>query len=99
MAATWELPGMARPEKTPAGPMAWPITTGKEVNTMFDQYDRTLARLAQADRVRELERRALVRRQLPAPTGAPLRRQLGLQLIRLGARLAADRPFEPARIP
>ncbi|MGZ6340556.1 MAG: hypothetical protein ACXWMX_01780 [Candidatus Limnocylindrales bacterium] len=92
------MPAIRQPYRRPprqARRLASPIR--KEVNAMFDPRDRTLARSVQADRVRELERRALARRHLPARVPDPLRRRVGVQLMRLGARLAADQPLEPAR--
>ncbi len=65
---------------------------------MFDPRDRTFARQLHAERVRDFERRARLRRQLPAGAAVPFRRRVGIRLMRLGARLAyADGPFEPAR--
>ncbi|HEX8940166.1 MAG TPA: hypothetical protein VF763_08375 [Candidatus Limnocylindrales bacterium] len=64
---------------------------------VFDPLDRTSARLVQAERIHRLEVRARDREQLAAAAPDPLRRRVGLRLMRLGARLAFDQPFEPAR--
>ena len=59
--------------------------------------DRALAALIHADRVREIEKRARVRRLAPARIRRePFRRVVGRGIVRFGARLAGDSSLESA---
>jgi hypothetical protein len=62
----------------------------------MNRFDIDMATLIQADRERELERRARVQRLAPAPIGRdPIRRRLGRQLVRIGTTLADDPSLKP----
>jgi hypothetical protein len=67
----------------------------KEVMTVQSMLDPMVLRLGEEDRERRLRRTHLHPRSHPARR--PLRRWVGRQMIRAGARLAADTTMRPVR--
>ena len=57
----------------------------------------SLARVIHAERAARLAAEAEIHRLLDRPPRRPIRQAIGRSMVRIGARLAADRSFDPAR--
>jgi hypothetical protein len=64
---------------------------------MHSNIEALVASAIHAERVRDLERRAAIARQLPSPPPRRIRQSVGRSIVRLGVRIAADASLEPGR--
>ncbi len=92
---------MSRTESRRSGaarPLPHPEPNHRSMNGRNLMYrDHALARVIHAERAVRWAREAEIARLLDRPPRRPIRLAIGRSMVRIGARLAAEHPLDPAR--